>query len=70
MYAASGGPASYSLGAFRIALSVQYVLWLFGLVMVLRTRKILLDRLAAQGLALDPLHRAMARKWADAAARR
>lgn len=66
----SGGPASYTLGAFRIALSVQYVLWLFGLVMVLRTRKILRDRLAAQGLALDPLHRAMARKWADAAARR
>jgi len=66
----SGGPASYTLGAFRIALSVQYVFWLFGLVMVLRTRRVLLDRLAAQGLALDPLHRAMVRKWADAAARR
>ena len=66
----SGGPTSYTLGAFRIALSVQYVLWLFGLVMVLRTRKVLRNRLAAQGLALDPLHRAMARKWAAAAARR
>jgi MFS family permease len=66
----TGGPASYTLGAFRAALSVQYAFWLFGLVMVLRTRKLLRDRLAAQGLALDPLHRAFARKWADAAARR
>jgi MFS family permease len=66
----SGGPASYTLGAFRIALSVQYAFWLFGLMMVLRTRKVLRDRLAAQGLALDPLHRAFARKWAAAAARR
>ena len=66
----SGGPASYSLGAFRLALSVQYAFWLFGLMMVLRTRKVLRDRLAEQGLALDPLHRAVARKWAAAAARR
>ena len=65
----SGGPASYTLGAFRVALSVQYAFWLFGLAMVLRTRKVLRDRLAEQGLTLDPLHRAVARKWADAAAR-
>jgi len=66
----SDGPASYTMGAFRVALSVQYAFWLFGLTMVLRTRKVLLNRLAEQGLALDPLHRAMARKWAEAAARR
>ena len=65
-----GGPASYTLGAFRAALSVQYVIWLVGLTMVLRTRRLLRQRLAAEGLALDPLHRAIARRWADAAARR
>jgi len=65
----SGGPASYTLGAFRAALSVQYVFWLFGLVMVLRTRRVLLNRLTAQGLTLDPLPRAIARKWADARTR-
>jgi len=66
----SGGPSSYSLGAFRTAMSVQYVFWVFGIVMVLRTRRILRNRLTEQGLTLDPLHRAVARKWADAAARR
>ena len=65
-----GGPASYTLGAFRVALSVQYVFWLFGLVMVLRTRRVLLNRLTAQGMSLDPLPRAIARKWAEAASRR
>jgi sugar phosphate permease len=65
-----GGPSSYDLGAFRAALSVQYLVWAFGLVMVLRVRRQLRTRLAEQGLTLDPLHRAIARKWADASARR
>jgi MFS family permease len=66
----TGGPASYTLSAFRLALSVQYAFWLLGLLMVVRTRQVLRRRLAAQGLALDPLPRAIARRWADAAARR
>ena len=66
----TGGAASYTLGAFRTALSVQYLFWLFGIVMVLRTRRVLRSRLTEQGLTLDPLPRAIARKWADAAATR
>ena len=65
-----GGPASYDLGAFRFALCFQYAVWLFGIVMVLRVRRQMRRRLAEQGLTLDPLHRAIVRKWADAAARR
>src|SRR4051794_2131855 len=66
----ASGPTSYSLHSFRLALSVQYVMWGLGLFMVVRTRRVLRRRLASEGLTLDPLHRAIARKWADSAARR
>jgi sugar phosphate permease len=65
-----GGPTSYTLGGFRAALSVQYVIWAVGLAMVVRIRRQLRHRLADQGLALDPLHRAIARRWAEASGRR
>jgi sugar phosphate permease len=35
----SGGSASYDLGDFRVAMSVQYVFWGFGAVMILRYRR-------------------------------
>jgi MFS family permease len=53
-----GGPASYSLNDFRLALSVQYLFWCVGLVGVLRARRRLRARL---GLELDPFHRAVMR---------
>jgi MFS family permease len=56
----SGGPSSYTLGDFKVAFSVQYVFWATGLVGVLRTRRRLR---AARGLELDPLHRAVMRRW-------
>ena len=60
----SHGPAtSASLGAFKVAFSVQYAVWGIGLVNVLRTRRILLRRLAEQGRSLDPAYRAVLRRW-------
>lgn len=66
----SGGPASYGLGAFRVAFCVQYAGWAIGLFFVLRTRRVLRQRAAERGERLDPLHRAIVRRWGAAAARR
>jgi MFS family permease len=55
-----GGPSSYSLDDFRLALSVQYVFWAIGLVGVLHNRRRLR---AARGLQLDPVPRAVVRLW-------
>jgi hypothetical protein len=60
----SGGPTSYSLHDFRLALCVQYVFWAVGLAMVLRTRRRLRRRLQVEeGLVIDPLPVAIARRW-------
>lgn len=56
----SGGPSSYTLDDFRLALSVQYVFWAIGLVGVLHNRRRLR---AARGLQLDPVPRAVVRLW-------
>ncbi|HET9733130.1 MAG TPA: MFS transporter [Acidimicrobiales bacterium] len=56
------GPARYNLDGFRAALSFQYALWVLGAVMVRANRSRLRARLAAQGLTIDPLHRALVRK--------
>lgn len=46
---ASGGMGSYTLGDFKLAMSVQYVFWAFGIVQTLRYRR--------RGLAhLDRVH--------------
>jgi MFS family permease len=58
------GPSTKaSLGAFKVAFSVQYVFWAIGLVNVVRTRGVLRRRLAAAGRPLDPVHRAALRRW-------
>jgi MFS family permease len=56
----SGGPHSYTLTDFKLAFSVQYLFWAIGLFGVLHNRRRLR---AARGLELDPLHRAMVRRW-------
>lgn len=56
-------PGSYSLGAFRLAFLVQYPLWGFGLYQVMRQRSVLRARRAAQGVVVDPLHRAVVRRF-------
>ncbi|MGH2858634.1 MAG: MFS transporter, partial [Solirubrobacteraceae bacterium] len=56
----SGGPESYTLHDFKLAFSVQYAFWAIGLTGMLRSRRRLRT---ARGLALDPLPRAVARRW-------
>jgi hypothetical protein len=53
-----GGPASYTLGDFKVAMCVQYLLWGIGLAGVLVTRRRLRRH---RGLELDPFHRAVVR---------
>ncbi|HEX8105700.1 MAG TPA: MFS transporter [Solirubrobacteraceae bacterium] len=52
------GRESYTLDDFRIAMSVQYLLWAIGLAGVLRARRRLR---AVRGVSLDPFPRAVAR---------
>ena len=59
--------ATAGLHAFRIAFLLQYVLWTVGLVGVVRGRRELRARLAAEGVHLDPLPAAVARRWRDRA---
>jgi hypothetical protein len=51
-----GSSTAYSLGAFRAAFAVQYVLWAIGLFGVIRHRRQLRARLARDGVVLAPLH--------------
>jgi MFS family permease len=57
------GPSSASIGEFKAAFCVQYGAWALGLVWFFRHRGSLRADLAADGLALDPLHRAAIRRW-------
>jgi MFS family permease len=67
----SGGPASYTLRDFRLALLVQYVFWAFGLAMVLRIRRRLRERIREkEGIIIDPLPVALARRWSELSRRR
>lgn len=36
---APGGPSTYTVDSFRAAMSVQYIVWVFGLVQILRFRR-------------------------------
>lgn len=57
-----GASADSSLGAFRAAFAVQYVLWAVGLAGVLRHRRAMRARLAEGGVRIAPLHTAVARR--------
>jgi len=64
-----GGPTSYDLHDFRLAFCVQYALWALGLLMVLRTRRRVRHRLRTEeGIVIDPLPIAIARRWSAASA--
>ena len=52
---APGGPDTYTLDDFRIAMSVQFLLWGFGAWMIWRYRRRSLDRIAQSPGALDAL---------------
>ncbi|MEK4242871.1 MFS transporter [Janibacter sp. FSL W8-0316] len=54
---APGGPSTYTLDDFRIAMSVQFLLWGFGAWMIWRYRRRSLDRVAQSPGAMDALRR-------------
>lgn len=62
---ADGGPTSYDLRAFKIAFASQYFVWGVGLVMLVRTRRGMLRQLAADGVTIEPFHRALHRRVRD-----
>ena len=57
--APSGGASNASLGDFRLAMSVQYAVWVVGLLMVVRTRR---QVRARRGLVLDSFGAAVRRR--------
>jgi hypothetical protein len=62
--AVSGGGArdSYGLGAFKLAWSVQYLIWAFGVIGILRTRRLVRARMAEAGVVVPSMREAIARE--------
>ncbi|MDP9241014.1 MAG: MFS transporter [Actinomycetota bacterium] len=59
----SGGGRAPSLGVYKAAFSVQYLLWAAGLAGVIYNRRILRRRLRDDdGVTIEPLYRAVARR--------
>ena len=58
---APGG--DYGLDDFKVAFSVQYLLWTVGGIGIWRTRVLARRELRAAGTRIDPLPRAIARHW-------
>ena len=63
----AGGATNATLGDFRVAMSVQYVFWAFGLVMLVRARR---QVRAQRGLVLDSFPAAVRRRTRARAADR
>jgi hypothetical protein len=57
-----GSRESYSLGAFKLAWSVQYVVWAVGVTGILRTRALVRARMAESGVVVPPIREALARE--------
>jgi len=53
--ARTGGLPNYDLGDFRAALSVQYLVGAFGLIGILRTRRLARRKLAEEGVVIRPV---------------
>ena len=56
---------NFTLGDFKVALSFQYVLWAFGLVSLIRSRRRTRAILRSQGTVIDPLPTAVVRRWRE-----
>lgn len=62
--ATSDNGGGYTLSAFKYAFSVQYVIWAFGIVAMLRARHLTRRRLAVEdGVVVPPLRYAIRRDW-------
>jgi nitrate/nitrite transporter NarK len=56
---------AFTLGDFKLAFCFQYVLWAFGFVSLIRSRRLTRAGMRAQGTTIDPLPDAIARHWRD-----
>ena len=57
----TGSGTAYTLHGFRVALSVQYLLWAIGLIGFLRTRRTVRARMASEGVTVPPIREAIRR---------
>ncbi|MFI5936354.1 nitrate/nitrite transporter [Actinoplanes sp. NPDC051494] len=65
--ARTGGRTDYDISDFKVAMSVQYALMAIGVVGILRTRRLVRRRMAAEGVHVRPLREALAaRGWFSA----
>lgn len=58
----AGGGDQYALDDFRVALAVQYVIWVVGVAGILRTRRLVRRRMAESGVVVPPMRDAIARR--------
>jgi MFS family permease len=58
----SGQAGGYTLDEFRAALSVQYVVWAVGLAGIMRSRRRVRARMAAEGVVVPPIRDVVARR--------
>jgi MFS family permease len=58
----TGGSADYALNDFRVALGVQYVVGLIGLLGILRTRRLARQKMAEQGVVVRPVREILAER--------
>ena len=65
----TGGSLDYSLDDFRVALAVQYVVGLIGVVGILRTRRLARQRMAEEGVVVRPIREILAERRGLAARR-
>jgi MFS family permease len=59
-----GQGETYTLSGFRVALSVQYLVWIVGIVGFLRTRRTVRARMASEGTHVPPLREVLRRRRA------
>ncbi|MEU4242262.1 MFS transporter [Actinoplanes sp. NPDC026619] len=60
--ARTGGGADYDIGDFKIAMSVQYLIFAIGLFGILRNRRLARVRLATEGVVVRPLRVVLAER--------
>jgi hypothetical protein len=60
--ARTGGRSDYDIADFRIAMSVQYLMFAVGVVGILRTRRQARRRLADEGIVVRPLREVLAER--------
>jgi MFS family permease len=58
----TGGTAGYDLADFRIALAVQYAVGIFGLLGILRTRRLARQKMAEEGVIVRPVREILAER--------